>query len=96
MGTASAAAVDNLLRAVRDLVDDDISGHPLTQDLLDLINCLVVTVTTTGGTRQTADAEYVGQLLDRLRTRSNEAYEKFRARSATPRPVVLGVSGCMI
>ena len=91
MSTADAAAVDNLLRAVRDFAEDDISGHPLTRDLLDLINCLVAAVTTT-----TADAEYVGDVLDRLRTRSNEAYESFRARSAQARPVRYGVSGCMI
>jgi hypothetical protein len=91
MSTANAAAVDNLLRAVRDLVEDDISELPLTQDLLDLIDCLVATVTT----KPMADTEYVGQLLDRLRTRSNEAYESFRVNSAPPKPVVRGVSACM-
>jgi hypothetical protein len=91
MSTANAAAVDNLLRAVRDFTEDDISGHPFTQDLLDLINCLVAAVTTTA-----ADTEYVGQLLDRVRTRSNEVYESFRVREAEARPVLRGVSGCMI
>jgi hypothetical protein len=91
MSTANTATVDNLLRAVRDFTEDDISGHPLTQDLLDLINCLVATITTT-----TADTEYVGQLLDRLRTRSNEALQSLRERSAQPRPVWHGVSGCML
>jgi hypothetical protein len=96
MRTASAAAVDNLLRAMRDLVEDDISGHPLTQDLVDLINCLVATVTSP----PTADDQYVGRLLDRLRTRSNEAYESFCANSAklaAEQPgVARGVSACVI
>ena len=91
MSTANAAAADNLLRAVRDFAEDDISGHPLTRDLLDLINCLVATVTATS-----TDTEYVGDLLDRLRTRSNEAYESFHARAAQAQPVRYGVSGCMI